>query len=186
MKKVRVKITGKSPLSFSKYVQEPKKDRENPADYEERTWHERIHVDAKGEVFVPPMMFKNALSEAAKYRSEQIQGKGKSTYTKHFEAGVMVIDPMPLGIKKEDVKKETLYVPSDGKRGGTTRVLRHFPKIENWSGTATFLILDDVITRDVFERHLIDAGNFIGVGRFRPRNNGYYGRFDVEILDWEE
>ena len=186
MKKAIVKVTGVSPLSFSKYVQEPKKDRENSADYEERTWMERTHYDSNNDVFIPPMMFKNALSEAAKYRGEQIPGKGKSTYTKHFEAGVMVIDPVPLGIKKEDIKKETLYVPSDGRRGGTTRVLRHFPKIEKWEGNVTFLILDDVITKDVLERHLIDAGNFIGIGRFRPRNNGYYGRFNAEIVKWEE
>lgn len=186
MKKAVVKIMGKSPLSFSKYVQEPKKDKENPGDYEERTWSERTHYDSKGEVFIPPMMFKNALSEAAKYRGEQIPGKGKSNYTKHFEAGIFINEPVMLGIKKEDVKKESLYVPSDGRRGGTTRVIRHFPKIEEWTGTANFLILDDIITKDVFERHLADAGNFIGIGRFRPRNNGYYGRFDFEILKWEE
>jgi hypothetical protein len=31
----------------------------------------------------------------------------------------------------------------------------------------------------VFEHHLHEAGKFIGIGRFRPRNNGFYGRFDV-------
>ena len=185
MKTVTVKITGKSPLSFSKHVEEPELERESAADYDERTWRERMHYDANGMVFVPPMMFKNALSAAAKYRGEQIPGKGKSNYTKNFEAGVMVLEPMPLGIKKDDVTKESLYVPSDGRRGGTTRVTRHFPKIENWSGTIKFLILDEIITKDVFERHIVDAGNFIGIGRFRPRNNGYYGRFDAEVVNWE-
>jgi hypothetical protein len=185
MKTVSVKITGKSPLSFSKYVQTPKLEREGHADYDERTWRERLHYDSNGVVFVPPMMFKNALSEAAKYRSEQIQGKGKSTYTKHFEAGVMATQPMSLGINKDDVQKEVVHVPADGKRGGTTRVLKNFPKIENWSGIINFHILDEIITRDVFERHLKDAGDFIGIGRFRPRNNGYYGRFDIEIVDWK-
>jgi hypothetical protein len=185
MKTVKVKITGTSPLSFSKYVNELKLEKENPADYDERTWRERMHYDSNGQVFVPPMMFKNALSAAAKYRGEQIVGKGKSNYTKHFEAGIFINEPMPLGVNKDDVKKESILVPADGRRGGTTRVLKHFPKIENWTGVVTCYILDEIITKDVFERHLQDAGNFIGIGRFRPRNNGYYGRFSAEIVSWE-
>ena len=186
MKTVKVKITGKSPLSFSKYVQEPKLEREGHAEYDLRTWRERLHYNAKNEVFIPPMMVKNTLSAAAKYRGEQIPGKGKSNYTKHFEAGIMITEQMFLGIQKDDVKMEALYVPSDGKRGGTTRVVKNFPKIdEGWSGEITVHILDDIITRDVLERHLADAGNFIGLGRFRPRQNGYYGRFDAEIISWE-
>ena len=30
------------------------------------------------------------------------------------------------------------------------------------------------------------ACGFIGLGRFRPRNNGVYGRFDVKIISWEK
>ena len=30
------------------------------------------------------------------------------------------------------------------------------------------------------------GGQFIGMGRFRPRNNGYYGRFNVENFVAEE
>lgn len=186
MKTVKVKITGKSPLSFSKFVQVPKKDKESHADYDERTWRERLHYDSKDQVFIPPMMFKNALSAAAKYRGEQIPGKGKANYTKHFEAGIFINEPMPLGVDKNNVEKESLYVPSDGRRGGTTRVIKHFPKIETWAGQVTVYILDEIITQDVFERHLADAGNFIGIGRFRPRMNGYYGRFDAEILEWKD
>jgi hypothetical protein len=185
MKTVTVKITGTTPLSFGKYVQVEKEEKESHAAYDLRTWRERMHYDVNGEVFVPPMMFKNALSGAAKYRSEQIQGKGKSTYTKNFEAGVMVTEPMMLGINKNEVQVESILVPADGRRGGTTRVVKNFPKIETWSGTVKFTILDDIITRDVFERHLKDAGDFIGIGRFRPRNNGYYGRFNAEITDWK-
>ena len=187
MKQATVKLTGKSPLSFSKHINEERPDRESHGDFEDRTWSERMHYDEKENVFIPPMMIKNALSEAAKYRSEKIPGSGMATFTKHFEAGIMVLDAIPLGIKKKDVKKETLYVPSDGRRGGTKRVNRHFPKIpEGWKGEVKIYVIDEKITRDVLQRHLNEAGNFIGLGRFRPRNNGYYGRFDAEITKWED
>ena len=157
---------------------------ESAAEYERRTWREKCHYDADGNCFIPPMAFKNCLAEIAKYLSVQIPGKGKSTYTKHFEAGVMVLEGLPLGVKKDEVQGEWLFVPASGKRGDGKRVSKCFPVFQSWKGQVSFIILDDVITPDVFEQHLRDAGNFIGIGRFRPRNNGYYGRFKVNKVDW--
>jgi hypothetical protein len=178
-----------SPLSFSKHyspIDVPFLETESHGDYDRRTWRERSHYTGEqsvenlhGEVFIPPMMIKNAISNAAKYLSVRIPGKGQSTYTKHFEAGLMVTDSIMLGIKKSELKSETLYLPADGQRGGTKRVDRTFPRIESWKGTVTLLVYDETVTGDVLREHLIEAGKFIGLGRFRPRNNGYYGRFFV-------
>lgn len=137
-------------------------------------------------MFIPPMQFKNALSEVAKYLGIQIKGRGKSNYTKHFEAGVLVTDPMVLPFKEKDVRGEWIHVPSDGRRGGTTRVYKCFPVIPEWEGQVSYHILDDTITKDVFEHHLRESGRFIGIGRFRPRNNGFYGRFEVKKVVWQE
>jgi hypothetical protein len=179
-----------SPYSQSRHYNVPKLGRDTGAstesskDYEERTWRERCHVDADGWIYVPPMAFKNCLSEIAKYLGMQIPGQGKKTYTKHFEAGVLVMDPLPLKVRKEDVPGEWLFVPPDGRRGGNTRVEKCFPMIAHWAGAVKFYILDDVITEAVFETHLREAGNFIGIGRFRPRKNGFYGRFRVNAIEW--
>jgi len=173
-----------SPYSQSAYYQTPRLEKENVKDYEERTWRDRLHTLPDGRVFIPPMAFKNCLSEAAKFLGQQVPGKGKATYTKHFEAGVLVTDALVLPLTKPDVQGEWLFVPSDGQRGGGRRVEKCFPLIPEWSGDVTFYILDDTITPAVFEKHLKEAGSFIGVGRFRPRNNGYYGRFSVESVRW--
>lgn len=180
-------LISKSPYSQSRYHDTPKLDeKEAPKDWETRTWRNRVNATEAGDVYIPPMAFKNCLSECAKFLSVQIPGKGKSTYTKHFEAGVMVNEPLILPIKKTDVKGEWLYVPSDGRRGGTRRVSRCFPLFPNWQGAVTFYVLDTTITQDVFEYHLRQAGAFIGIGRFRPRNNGFYGRFSVVKTEWIE
>lgn len=181
-----------SPYSQSRYyeAENPKMGRstgsatESSRDYESRTWRDRCHVDGEGRIVIPPMAFKNCVAEIAKYLSVQIPGKGKSTYTKHFEAGVMVLDGVTLPVTKAEVDGEWLFVPADGKRGSGKRVLKCFPVIREWKAKVGFTILDDVITEEVFEQHLRDAGNFIGIGRFRPRNNGYYGRFSVERVVW--
>lgn len=188
MKTVTATLKSVSPYSQSKHYDSetaPKLDKESNGDYERRTWRERMHVQSDGRVMIPPMAFKNCLSEAAKYLSVQIKGKGKATYTKHIEAGILVVEPLVLPLKKDDVQGEWLFVPSDGKRGSGSRVNKCFPVIPNWEGDVTFLVFDETVTEDVFRHHLEEAGKFIGIGRFRPRNNGFYGRFSVEGLRWQ-
>lgn len=184
MKTAVVHLKSISPYSQSRYYQTPKLEREIHRDYESRTWRDRLHSTEDGHVFIPPMAFKIALGEAAKFVSRQIPGKGKSTYTKHFEAGVLVVEPLVLPILKEDVPGQWQFVPADGVRGSGKRVEKCFPVIHQWEGDVTFLVLDEIITEDVFRETLEDAGKFIGIGFFRPRNNGFWGRFAVESVKW--
>jgi hypothetical protein len=187
MKLAELVIRGAAPLSFGKYHQTPLLPREQPAAYDLRTWRERLHYNKEGEVFIPPMAIKNCLTEAAAFLGMQIPGKGKSTYRKHFESGILVKDPVMLGIDRDKVLPETLFVPADGKRGSGKRVLRTFPRIEEgWSGKASLYILDDILVERVVHEHCVTAGRFIGLGRFRPANNGFYGRFEIENFRWTE
>ena len=186
-----VRLKGVSPYGQSRnYAMDvPKNDKERADDYEKRTWQNRLHVvkggPSDGHIFIPPQAFKNCLSEAAKYLSMQVPGKGKSTFTRFFEAGVLV-DPEPIVLPDlaADVASIWLYVPSDGKRGGSKRVWKCFPIINAWEVDVTFHVLDETITEEIFLKHIQEAGRFIGIGFFRPRNNGYYGRFSVEDLKW--
>ena len=185
MKTAIVTLKSAGAYSQSKHYETPMKPKESYPDYEARTWRDRLHADPKTEeVFIPPMAFKNCLAEAAKFLSIKIPGKGNATYTKHFEAGTMVTEGLPIGIKKNEVDGEWFFVPSDGKRGGDKRVNKCFPVIHQWGGKVEFLVFDDTVTEKVFEDVLRDAGRFIGLGRFRPRNNGFYGRFDVVDIEW--
>jgi len=187
MKTAICTLKSTSPYSQGRYHETPKKDKELHADYEERTWREKLHVIPEtGQVFIPPMAFAVSLKEAAKYLNLQIPGKGKSTFTKNFDAGIMVTEPLLIDAYKNDIICERVHVPSDGRRGGTTRVMKSFPLIHKWEGKVQYYILDDIITEDVFRKVLEASGNLIGVGRFRPRNCGYYGRFEVMKIDWNE
>jgi len=175
-----------SPYSQSRYHDTPKKEKELPDDYELRTWRERCHADDTGSLFIPPMTFKNCLQEAARFLSMKIKGQRNATWTKHFEAGVLVMDGLSLPEKKDTVPGESFFMNADGVPGSRTRVKRTYPVIRQWSGQVTFHILDDLITEESFREHLETAGNLIGIGRFRPRNRGYYGRFKVEKIVWRD
>ena len=187
MKTAICKLKSTSPYSQGRFHQTEKLEKELHADYEIRTWREKLHyLPETGQIFIPPMSFANSLKEAAKYLNIQIPGKGKSTFTKNFEAGIMVTEPLLINAYKDTVESETIHVPSDGRRGGTTRVLKTFPLIRKWEGTVMFYILDDIITSDVFTTVLEASGNLIGIGRFRPRNCGYYGRFEIIDIKWNK
>lgn len=174
------KLVGASPISFGRPIVSKKNTGEKPDDFEERTWRERCHVDDRGELFIPPMALKNCLSEVAQYLGESVPGKKCATYTKHFVAGLLVTDPMPLGVKLDDVEGNRVFVPSDGKRGGGKRVWKIFPIVRSWKTHATVYIADPAIKPDKLLEYLEHAGKFIGMGVFRPRNNGYFGRWTVE------
>lgn len=178
-------LESNSPYSQSKFYNTDRKPKESAKDYEERTWRDRCHADDKGNLFIPAMAFKNCVSEVAKYLGERIPGKGQATWSKHFEAGILVVEHLVLPIKKDAVPSEWLFVPSDGKKGGGKRVMKCFPVIHKWAGEVEFLILDSTITEEVFERFLREAGNFIGLGRFRPIRGGNYGRFTVKSIKWK-
>jgi hypothetical protein len=182
-------LVSASPYSQSKNIDEsviPKKSKERPDLYEERVWRSRMHVSRDGNVEIPQTAFGNCIREAARRLQLQIQGKGKTQYTKYIEAGIEVAAPLVLPIKAKDVPHDRLFVHSDGKRGGAKRVYRHFPRIDSWEGEITIYVLDDQIPEDVFAKVLRSAGILVGIGRFRPENRGFYGRFSVQSLKWIE
>jgi len=184
MKQAVVNLKSVTPYSQSKHYEVAKLSGESHGDYEVRTWRERMHVTPDGCVQMPAMSFSNCLKTSAKRLSIKIKGGGQKTYTKSFEAGLLVLEPLNLDVKAADVPSDCLFVPSDGIKGSGKRVTKYFPRIDEWSGTVTFHILDDVITQDVFETVLCNAGSLVGLGRFRPENGGYYGRFNADLKQW--
>jgi hypothetical protein len=178
-------LKSNAPYSQSYFHDTPKLPKESAEDYEERTWRNKAHATPEGQLFIPPMCFKNCISEAANFLGEKIKGKGQATWTKHFVAGVKVFEPLLLPIFKDDVPGEWVFCNADGKKGSGTRVMRCFPIIHAWAGAVTFHILDRLITKEVFHRYLYEGGNMIGIGRFRSIKGGLYGLFQIERLDWQ-
>jgi hypothetical protein len=156
-------------------------------DWEKKMWRETCNYRKKDKrIIIPPRALKLCVEATAKYLSIQIPGKGKATYTKHFRSGVMVTDPVVLPQKRDNVQGEWVFVPADGKRGGSARVWKCYPTIEKWKGKATFYILDDTITEAIFEKFLREAGVLTGLGVYRPENGGEHGRFKVTKFVWKK
>lgn len=193
-----VTFEGVTPFSSSKLIEVPKNGKENPDDYERRTWKERCHFyDSKGNLVDssvadsvyghPSMAWKHGLVAAAKYDTEKL--KGNETVTKLFVSGVMPqIDPILFGTHPGDIEGEELFVPAQpgkGKQGTGTRVKKIFPLLRKWGGKITFEIFDERITERLFKKVLENSGMFIGVGRWRPENGGLYGRYKIKNFTWD-
>jgi hypothetical protein len=183
---VTVELESTAPYSQSRKHDTPKLEKESADAHEQRTWREKCTTNDAGEIVIPAMGFKQALDAVAKRLGDQIPGKGKATYTKHFKGGVICESDVAIGWQKATVPSITISSNSDGVRGSGKRVNRTFPQVPKWKGSATFAILDDTITKSVFERHLIEAGRFVGIGRFRPENGGLNGRFRPVKFTYEE
>lgn len=175
-----------SPYSQSKAFDSVKRPDEDHDQFDERCWREHMHVDAAGNVVIPPMQFKQAVDAAASRLNIKIEKKGVKQF---IEPGVMVVEPMVLDVRAADVKSERLFLTADGKPSKLSksgRVYRRFPVIPSWEGLVAFHIVDARIGEGHFRPVLVEAGNLVGIGRWRPEKRGFYGRFSVVSLDWKE
>lgn len=182
MRTCTVSFEGQAPYSASRAHCAEKLSKETPDAYEQRTWPQKAHIEGEM-IVVPAMAFKIGLDRAAKMLGRQIPGKGKATYTKFFESGVIVTKNVPIA-PGSSIRPERIHANADGVRGSGKRVWRTFPRIDEWEGSVTFHILADEITSEVFEEAIRYAGLAVGVGRFRPERGGYFGRFEVTEFNW--
>lgn len=183
MRIATVKFKSMAPYSASRAFESEKGPKESHDDFERRCCRERLNVNAEGVGIIPPMAFKQMLDKGAK--NYPVKLKGNTTYTKYFESGVLVMEPLVLtGVTRETVQLEKLFVPSDGIPGSGRRVWKWFPIVHEWSGSQVFHVLDDIIRESVFEDSIKQAFAFVGLGRFRPEKRGFYGRADLLSVKW--
>lgn len=188
VREVDIRIRGLAPYSANAELarSHPKREDETADQHEQRTWHYRLNADRDGDAVIPGVAMKNALIAAARFLKLSIPGEGKATYAKLMEKTLIVNQDANLGVAREKVDGEWLFVPADGRRGGGKRVWKCFPKIEEWETSFQLTVFGSKLTEEVFERIATAAGRFIGLGRFRPENGGHYGRFEVASIEWRE
>jgi hypothetical protein len=185
---VEVKIVGRSPLQQGAPMFSQKTSEESHEAFDQRCFMERGHWTKDGNMFIPAIALKNSIVYGAKYRPMKIQGGGGKQYGPKFVAGFQVIEDMVLPeVNRDNIRMLRLYVPADGKaKSKGPRVWRHFPVADEWWGIMRARILDEQITREIFERALTMAGMFDGMGVFRPSSGGNFGWYGWEDLKWSQ
>ncbi len=66
------------------------------------------------------------------------------------------------------------------------RVMRTRPKFPKWEMDFDLCYDPEMINQETLTLSAEKAGNYIGMGDFRPACRGTFGRFDVEVLEHKE
>lgn len=192
-----VTLRGTAPYSQSRQHQTEKLDGESYEDFDKRTWREKTNADSDGNVFIPAMAFKQAMDIAAKRLAIPDPDNRKANFTKYFVSDVICEANLFIqeydekekkfyGIHKDEMPSITISANVDGVRGSGKRVPRIFPQVQEWTGETSFLIMEEKIKSEIFERVLKTAGQSIGVGQFRAEKGGLNGRFEIVKIRFEK
>jgi hypothetical protein len=104
-------------------------------------------------------------------------GNGKKSM-KNIVAGMFSI----LEPKLRLPKNYTIDKRSAVNKNIKARVICIRPKWEEWKATFTLCVDNDTITKETVEQIITYAGQYIGIGSFRPTNNGMFGRFKLNNI----
>jgi hypothetical protein len=182
MYRAHVTIKGIAPLSQSRQHFSDKLDGESESEYDKRTWREKCNYDDDGMVFVPAMAFKKALDAAASRLAIPDPDNRRARMTKYFVSDVIPESNLEIGIHKDSIP----FVVIGADRGEGKRVPSIIPQVQDWGGTVTFMVMEDKVRPEIFEKVFRAAGRSIGVGQFRAEKGGLNGRFDVVKIKTEQ
>lgn len=183
-RQVEIELEGFAPYSQSRMFEAEALPSETKDVTEKRLWREKMTTDENGIVCIPAMALKQCFDAGAARLGLQIAGRGKTTYTKFFVSDVTPFGDVSLGVHKDEVESIAINAHANGDRSSGTRVVRLFPLIRRWKGTARFALMGDTIPESIFERVVRYSGFSVGIGRFRPEKGGMNGRFKVDEFRW--
>lgn len=185
MKKITFRVRGLTPLlthnpaSMVAGPKKPTKGKDIPTPEVEA--ERGCYRDEEGRFCIPSIGFRNALLVASK----QFKGKGRKSL---FDTLAHIMTERELTPILDAKGKPAKSYVIDTRRAMVQRngVMRSRPKFEDWTALVE-LIYDETMFGEhgenadpVLRAVLIDAGNRIGVGDYRPARWGWFGRFTVE------
>lgn len=169
---VKVKLVGVTSLLQHRYrfhdeMDPPAARKSGRLDYSQE-WKASLYADEHGNIYEPASHIEGALVRAA--GNFQIAGRSKKTYRELVKGAVFVSpDAIPLGKKEPDfIHKARVIV-------NRSAVERLRPGFRVWELSFTIQVLDDQLGKDVLQQILQHAGQYYGIGDYRPR----FGRFRV-------
>jgi hypothetical protein len=127
----------------------------------------------KGKYFIPSDQIQGAMINAGALSKSKVGNAKKSM--KNIVAAMFSINPEKIFLANSyEIDKRSAV-----NRNIKARVICIRPRWDKWQAEFTLLIDNDTITESTARQILEDAGNYIGIGSFRPQNNGKYGRFKI-------
>ena len=175
MKKYKVKIKGISPLLMNKpeeYGFDEQWIEKKASTNWEKDALKKLYIDADERIYTPSNHVEMALIEAGK--KVKVKGQGKATYSKLFGSMVTIEEFELIHLKqKYEIFKMLVVIPST--KG---RVMRYRPMFKDWE-FEFHINFEDEIPAEAIKECLEIAGKYVGIGDWRPKKKGKFGKFQV-------
>lgn len=133
--------------------------------------------NSDGKCYIPADQIRGALIGAGSYMKSKVGGRSKSM--KVIVAAMFIPTPEQILIPDYDVIDKRSAV----NRNIKGRVITIRPKWTNWEAEFDLNVYEDTITKETIAQLFEYAGNLVGIGSFRPTNNGMFGRFELVSIN---
>lgn len=129
-----------------------------------------------GKCFIPAEQLRGAFINGGGYLKSKVGVKTKSM--KSVIAAMFMVNPEEILMPDYDVIDKRSAV----NRNVKARVITVRPKWTSWSAEFTLEIGEKTITKETITELITTTGNYVGIGSYRPTNNGSFGRFQLTEL----
>ena len=174
-KEYDVKVEGVTPLLFNRFLDMSidSKVKKRSGATKDVNVELKLYKDGKGQVCVPATWLYGALVEAGK--NFKVQGKGKSTYSKLIGSTIK-INPEMFITSPQTWEPYSISAVNPMTRG---RMMVTRPRMNKWAFEFRLEFNEDDLPVEVIKNVLDYAGEYVGVGDWRPAKKGQFGKFII-------
>lgn len=130
--------------------------------------------NAEGALCIPSAGFRAGMVKAA---GAFKQGRGSlKTTAAHIQP---TDELLPILVAASGKAMETFLIDTRRCVIGKAGIMRSRPRYEDWSVSLSINYDPTLLTVEILQALLVDAGNRFGVGDYRPERNGWFGRYTV-------
>jgi hypothetical protein len=161
---------GEDKEEYNKLTKILQKDSDNKDAYTKQA-ELSVYKNNLGKYCIPAVHLEGSITKAGP--NFRVEGKGKKTYKDYMKAFI-IFKPTMIPIEPQKYILNRIFV-----RIGLARILRTRPEFEEgWIAKFTLIVLDDTIPLNILKEVLEYAGQYVGIGDWRPK----YGRFEVTLF----
>lgn len=96
-----------------------------------------------------------------------------------LEDQIILRDGFGKPVKDFEVDSRPVVIPAT--KG---RIMRHRPRINNWHAEFSIEVDVDALDATLVHQLLVEGGNKLGIGDYRPEKSGPFGKF--QVVSWAE
>ena len=133
--------------------------------------------DKDGQCFIPAEQMRIAMINGGTYLKSKVGTRTKSM--KGIIAAVLQINPEQINLPDYDEIDKRSAV----NRNVKARVMVVRPKWTKWEAEFEMILDNGTLTKEMLTELVNVTGNYVGIGSYRPTNNGYFGRFKLTSIE---